>query len=98
MITAISLSILRRGGAWKTATESESTSVTFKHLSDREINSYLDSIHYMDKAGAYAIQENGGMIIESVKGSESNVIGFPVGLFKAMLSKLDLSHILDRDN
>jgi septum formation protein len=32
----------------------------------------------MDKAGAYALQERGEMIVEAVEGSRSNVVGLPV--------------------
>lgn len=59
---------------------SESTSVVFRRLSLRQIERYLRSIDPLDKAGAYAIQENGEMIVESVFGSLTNVIGLPVEL------------------
>lgn len=66
------------------------TTVTFKQLSAEQINSYLSSIHYMDKAGAYAIQENGSQIIKTIDGSLSNVVGFPVRLFFQLLSSSNL--------
>ena len=52
--------------------------VRFKHLSDNDIELYLSMVHVLDKAGAYAIQENGHIIIESVEGSMDNVMGLPV--------------------
>lgn len=56
----------------------ETTEVVFRRLSDSQIDRYLRSIEPLDKAGAYAIQENGAMIVESVFGSLTNVIGLPV--------------------
>ncbi|MCL2025487.1 MAG: Maf family protein [Leptospirales bacterium] len=66
-------------------TAHETTKVVFKKLDDAEIIRYLNMIEYMDKAGAYAVQENGELIIERVSGSVSNVAGFPLGLFLRML-------------
>lgn len=57
---------------------SESTEVVFRTLNARQIDRYLRSINPLDKAGAYAIQDNGEMIVESVYGSLTNVIGLPV--------------------
>lgn len=55
-----------------------STRVTFKKLTPAQIRAYLRKIHYLDKAGAYAIQEHGDLIIERISGSYSNVVGLPV--------------------
>ncbi len=55
----------------------EDTAVTFHKLSDEEITAYLDKVDVMDKAGAYAIQEYGDMLIEKISGSRNNVIGLP---------------------
>ena len=56
----------------------ECTTVTFRQLSAQDVDRYLESINPLDKAGAYAIQENGDWIVASVCGSRSNVIGLPV--------------------
>ena len=61
-----------------TAIFSESSLVTFQVLDDGEIRAYLETIHALDKAGAYAIQEYGEMIISEISGSYSNVVGLPV--------------------
>jgi len=55
-----------------------STTVTFRPLTTGQIQDYLASINPLDKAGAYAIQENGDAIVESVTGSYSNVVGLPL--------------------
>ncbi len=56
----------------------DQTIVTFRSLGADEIVDYLDKINPLDKAGAYAIQEHGDMIVEHVDGSYSNVVGLPV--------------------
>lgn len=55
------------------------TDVTFKQLSDDEINYYVDTYQPMDKAGAYGIQEWIGYIgVTGLNGSYYNVMGLPV--------------------
>jgi septum formation protein len=54
------------------------TEVTFKSLTPNEIAHYLSLINPLDKAGSYAAQEYGEMIIEKVEGSWSNVVGLPM--------------------
>ncbi len=68
----------------------EVSSVFFKKLEENDILKYLSFVNYTDKAGAYAIQENGDMIIESVSGSVTNVIGLPVRLFLKMMNEMDV--------
>jgi septum formation protein len=55
-----------------------STDVTFRPLDERQISDYLSKINPLDKAGAYAIQEHGDMIVSEISGSFSNVVGLPV--------------------
>ncbi|HEY5471358.1 MAG TPA: Maf family nucleotide pyrophosphatase [Bacteroidales bacterium] len=63
----------------KDVTFSESTKVTFEHLSDEEICYYVDTFKPYDKAGAYGIQEWIGIIACShIDGSYFNVVGLPV--------------------
>ena len=57
---------------------SVATRVTFRELADEDIISYIRDVPVMDKAGSYALQEQGARIVESVEGSRSNVIGLPV--------------------
>lgn len=55
------------------------TTVTFKTLSDDEINYYIKNYKPFDKAGAYGIQEWIGFIgIDKIEGSYFNVVGLPV--------------------
>lgn len=58
---------------------SVTTDVTFKQLSNAEINYYVDKYKPYDKAGAYGIQEWIGYIgVTALSGSYYNVMGFPV--------------------
>ncbi len=60
-------------------TFSDSSSVRFAALDDKEIDYYIDNYKPFDKAGAYGIQEwIGYAAIESIKGSFYNIMGLPV--------------------
>ena len=68
---------------------SDNTKVTFKKLSDKEINYYIDHFKPFDKAGAYGIQEWMGYIgIQRIEGSYFNVVGLPVQKFYEALHEL----------
>ncbi|HOD14337.1 MAG TPA: Maf family protein [Spirochaetota bacterium] len=72
----------------------EATEVTFRKLDDAGIRRYLDTIDYRDKAGAYAFQEHGSMIVEGFRGSATNIIGFPLRLFFSMAAEMDAAATL----
>jgi len=65
----------------------ESTRVKFKPLECVDLDAYLRDIHVLDKAGAYAAQEDEGRLIECVEGLLSNVIGLPVERVAAALEE-----------
>ena len=54
------------------------TEVTFKPLSESEIQAYWDSGEPADKAGAYAVQGLGAMFVSEIHGSYSCVVGLPI--------------------
>ena len=62
------------------------SNVTFKTLSDNEIDYYVDTYKPMDKAGAYGIQEWIGYVgVTRLEGSYFNVMGLPVQrIYEAM--------------
>ena len=62
-----------------------STDVTFHSLTREQIRDYLSKVNPLDKAGAYAIQEHGEMIVSKISGLRSNVVGLPVELVLAAL-------------
>ncbi|MBV63286.1 MAG: septum formation protein Maf [Rickettsiales bacterium] len=62
------------------------TKVTFKPLSEEEISQYVKLINPLDKAGSYAAQDHGELIIEKHEGSFSNVVGLPMDELKKALA------------
>ena len=69
---------LARHSVSRAAVFSDSTRVKFRTLTEAAISEYLAEVNTLDKAGGYAIQERGDMIIERIEGSWSNVVGLPV--------------------
>lgn len=66
------------------------TSVTFKVLSDADIEAYFALVNPLDKAGAYGIQEGRERIIENVEGCVSNVMGLPTTYLMERLQHFQL--------
>lgn len=64
------------------------TSVRFKRLAKREIESYLESDEWRDKAGGYAIQGRAAAFVPAITGSYSNVVGLPLAETAALLQGL----------
>lgn len=63
------------------------TQVSFRRLSDNEIQTYISTKEPFDKAGAYAIQGSGGILVESIEGSYTAIIGLPIELVVSFLSQ-----------
>lgn len=62
----------------KIVSDYEKTSVTFRELSDGEIDYYVKSYRPTDKAGAYGIQEFAGVFVSNIEGDYFNIVGLPV--------------------
>ena len=84
VISAIAVIDTETGKALKDSVISD---VTFKQLSDEEINAYIESGEPMDKAGAYAIQGLAGMFVKSINGCYSNIVGISVFRLAEMLKE-----------
>lgn len=69
---------IRCAGRNKIHTDAICTDVTFKALSQHEIEWYIHTDEPFDKAGAYAIQGLGTFLVKAIKGSYTNVVGLPV--------------------
>lgn len=67
-----------------------STTVRFKPFGEREIEDYLSKVHVLDKAGSYAIQEHGDLIVEGFEGSYTNIVGLPLETTKQILGEVGL--------
>lgn len=65
----------------------ENTEVTFRRLSTREIEAYVNTGAAMDKAGAYGIQDFSAVFTERINGCFYNVVGFPLTRFYLALQE-----------
>lgn len=63
----------------------ETTSLIMRPMNANELEEYLRSGAWRDKAGAYALQEGGDRFLQSIEGSESNVVGLPMERLKNIL-------------
>lgn len=64
----------------------ETTHVTFKHYSDKNIRDYIQTNEPYDKAGGYAIQGAFGKYVNNIQGDRDNVIGLP---WKRLVNELE---------
>lgn len=89
---ATGLSLVKVYGPGKDNLEAFSTigktEVVFRELSETEITKYIDGGEPMDKAGAYAIQGDGSIFVDSIHGCYNNVVGLPTSLLLDQLSQL----------
>jgi len=81
---------------WNTETDVErefcaETEVRFRTILDQEIEWYLDSGEYSDKAGAYAIQGRAAVFIESIIGEYTNVMGLPLCELSRLLREIGVT-------
>ena len=82
VITGVTLTTKERQQSFSVLTD-----VTFKQLSDEEIDYYITHYHPMDKAGAYGIQGLGERLVERIEGDYNNVVGFPLSAFMRILAQ-----------
>jgi len=77
----------------KKLSRSVETKVWFRKLTKKEIISYVKTGEPLDKAGAYAIQGLGSLIVEKIEGDYFNVIGLPLSSLAEALKKFGV-HVL----
>jgi septum formation protein len=65
----------------------ETTRVTFRSLTPRELAHYLASGEWEGRAGAYAIQGLGASLVERIEGDYLNVVGLPAALLVRLLAE-----------
>jgi len=66
----------------------ETTQVTFNSLSEEEVDAYLATDEWEDKAGSYAIQGSAQQFVEKIEGSLSSVIGLPIESFEKIYKEI----------
>ena len=85
VITGLAICRIRDGIEFVTH---DSTTVYPKPMVQEQIDEHIKSNSWKDKAGAYAIQENGDEFIEKIEGSMTNVMGLPMELLEQLLHKI----------
>ncbi|MFD1428991.1 Maf family protein [Lacticaseibacillus mingshuiensis] len=65
-----------------------STAVTFWPLTDQQLERYLATGEYRDKAGAYGIQGQGALLVKKIDGDFYNVVGLPISTLARLLAQL----------
>ena len=86
VVTAVAFIDVRTS---KTVITYDESYVTFRKLENICIKNYIETNHVMDKAGAYAVQENSDPFIKKIHGSYYNVVGLPIEKVKYVLSHWD---------
>jgi septum formation protein len=90
----ISAIVLVSGGEVRSATEV--TQVTFRALSDAEIAWYVACGEWVGRAGGYAIQGRGAVLINRIEGDYLNVVGLPVAALLDLSPRLMVEHAAAR--
>ena len=85
VVTGLSLCDCASG---RTRSAFSSSRVHFRRLRKREIDWYLDTGEYADKAGAYAVQGYAALFIDRIEGCYFNVVGFPVATFDRLCRRM----------
>ena len=62
--------------------------VKFKDFSEEVIQEYLKVVPVLDKAGGYAIQDHGEMIVQRFEGEFENIVGLPISLVLEQLQQM----------
>ena len=75
----------------KTLSRSIETRVNIRKLTSEEIEAYVKSSEPLGKAGAYAIQGLGAVIIEGIEGDYSNVVGLPLNALVESLKEFGIN-------
>lgn len=72
----------------KTLSFTQNTLVSFYDMSDEEIDSYVQECSPLDKAGAYGIQDRGGLFVKHIDGDFYNIVGLPIARLNREIKKL----------
>ena len=85
--TGVTLFFIDENGNMENESFVDATEVSFNSISTDEIESYLATGEYSDKAGGYAIQGKASIFIDYIKGSPDTVIGLPLSILYTTLKK-----------
>lgn len=90
VITGIALADAESG---KAAIGHETTKVKFSPITNEDIKAYIKTGEPYGKAGAYAVQGRGALLVESIDGCYSNVVGLPLFRLGKMLREFGINAI-----
>lgn len=91
VMTAVAIS-----DKYQTLSQFVVTDVSFRKMTDNEIDAYIETGEPMDKAGAYGIQGKGGRFVQRIEGSYHAVVGLPLVETEALIMQF-LSLINERE-
>lgn len=80
VITGVSIISDKRSISFSSKNE-----VEFYNLTDEEIEEYLSTNEYIDKAGSYAIQGKGGLFVKNINGCFNSIVGLPISQLNRIL-------------
>lgn len=75
----------------KLITGNETTLVTFSHIPEAYLKTYVTAFSTLDKCGGYSIQNGGSLIIHNISGCSYNVQGLPIKTLKRLLLEFDIN-------
>ncbi len=81
------IAVARKPGM-KVLVDSEISRVTFRQITEREVQTYVASGEPLDKAGAYAIQGRASRFVTEVSGCYLNIVGLPVCRLLVLLERV----------
>jgi septum formation protein len=90
VVTAVCV-ILGEGATMQLKTRVSNSDVTFKVLTEQEIDAYLATNDAYDKAGSYGIQGRAGVFIQHISGSFTGVMGLPLFETAQLLAEFGLN-------
>ncbi|MFA6050378.1 MAG: Maf family protein [Candidatus Paceibacterota bacterium] len=88
VITGVAILDTKTG---KTVSFHDTSKIFMKEMSEETIDAYIKTGDPMDKAGAYAVQEIGAVLIEKIEGDFFNVMGLPISRLADHLKDFDVS-------
>jgi len=92
VMTAVAVATVEKGRVVLDSTV-ETALVRFLPLTDREIDDYIATGEPLDKAGAYALQGRGAVLVESIEGHPTTVVGLPLPATRRLLARAGVSSI-----
>ncbi len=88
VITGLAVQCVGNG---EVITGAETTDVSFRQLSDAEIDRFIDIVQPMDRAGAYTVDGPGSLIVSRYHGCYQNVLGLPIVRLDSLLRRMGIS-------